>query len=462
MKQRDYSKLMAELAEEYTKHSPQSAALHKEAVQYLIDGGSHGLRLMQPFSPRIVKSNGGWVTDEDGHNILDFWQGHYANILGHNPEFVTSELSRAFSEGFGLQSGFADRLQIETAKLICERTGAERVRFTCSGGLATMYSIMLSRTFTGRDRVLKVGGGWHGGHFWGLKGVGFHDGFDVVDSAGIPSAVTDEVYITGYNNPELLSDYFKKYGDKTACFIVEPVIGTGGLMPATMEYMQTARELTQKYGTVLIHDEVISGFRFHAGNTGALYNVQPDLMTLGKAVGGGMPVAVVAGRADILGLAGSERQSTVKFSGGTYSAHPSSLLAAKTFVNYLVENEKVIYPHLLKMGSLIRQTIKKAFTDEGIYVRIAGDENNVLGGNSLVMILFPYKEGLKLITPEEVLNPEVCDITLGEKVMQRALMVEDVFTAHGLGCATAAHTPDDVRFLGEACANIARRIKPYM
>jgi len=166
MRKRDYTQLLAELAEAYIRHSPKSAALNERAKQYLVDGGSHALRLIQPFPPRIVAARGAWLKDEDGHDILDFWQGHLANVLGHNPEIITSALARAFAEGFGLQTGFADRLQVETAEILCRRTGAERVRFTTSGSLATMYAILLARAFTGRDLVMKVGGGWHGAQPW--------------------------------------------------------------------------------------------------------------------------------------------------------------------------------------------------------------------------------------------------------------------------------------------------------
>ena len=158
MKKRDYTQLMAELAQAYAKHSPKSAKLHERALKYLVDGGSHSLRLLQPFAPRIVGAQGAWLDDEDGHQILDFWQGHYGNILGHNPKAVTSVLAEVLKNGYGLQTGFTDRLQIEAAQIICEQTGAEHVRFTTSGALATMYAIMLARAFTGRDLVLKVGG----------------------------------------------------------------------------------------------------------------------------------------------------------------------------------------------------------------------------------------------------------------------------------------------------------------
>ena len=167
---------------------------------------------------------------------------------------------------------------------------------------------------------------------------------------GLPAGLAGEVAITGFNDPEGLRENFRKHGDRLACFIVEPFIGTGGLMPATREFLQTARELTQHHGALLILDEVICGFRFRAGNLGAMYGVRPDLSVFGKIIGGGMPVAAVAGRADLLALAGRGGGRRVKFSGGTFSAHPASMLAAKCMMQYTVEHEAEIYPRLAALG----------------------------------------------------------------------------------------------------------------
>jgi glutamate-1-semialdehyde 2,1-aminomutase len=466
MKTRDYTRLLAELAEAYGRYSPKSGAVNEKAIKYQVDGGSHALRLTQPFPPRIVAAQGAWIKDEDGHDILDFWQGHLANILGHNPEVITSTLARAFEAGFGLQTGFTDRLQAETAEILCQRTGAERVRFTTSGSLATMYAIMLSRAFTGRDLVMKVGGGWHGAQPWALKGVGFYggngDGYQHVETEGLPPTLTDEVVVTSFNDPDKLRDHFRQYGDRVACFIVEPFVGVGGFMPATREYLQTARELTHQYGAVFILDEVIAGFRFHAGDTGALYGVQPDLATFGKIIGGGMPVAAVAGRADIMGLVGRAKGSRVKFSGGTYSAHPASLLTAKTLMTYLIDHEDQVYPRLAELGAKARQVMEAAFIEEGIYACCTGHGGEVLPGSSLAMLHFPYQKDARLNKPEEWFDPSVCDVTLSQKVLDLALLLEDVFVLHSHGGVSTAHTEADIDLLGQACRRVARRIKAYL
>lgn len=466
MHKRDYGPLLAELSDAYARHAPASRALNERAQQHLVDGGSHGLRLVEPFPPRIVTAHGAWLTDEDGHRLLDFWQGHMANILGHNPPVVTAELARAFESGFGLQSGFTDRLQVETAEILCRQTGSDRVRFTTSGTLATMYAILLSRAYTGRTLVMKVGGGWHGAQPWALKGISYYaegaTGFQRVESNGVPISVTDKVVVSGFNDADLLRDHFRQFGDQLACFIVEPFIGVGGFKAASAEYLQAARELSDHYGVVLVFDEVIAGFRFRAGNAAALYGVQPDLGTYGKIMGGGMPVAAVAGRKDLLDLAGRNAEPRVRFSGGTYSAHPASLLAARTLMTYLVEHEDELYPRLAGLGERMRRAVVAGFCQEGVLACCTGDPNGVLPGSSMFMIHFPYHEDAPLARPEDWFDPSLYDVALSHKVVDLALMLEGVFMLHSHGAVSTAHTEEDIDFVGEACRRAARRIKPYL
>ncbi len=463
-KPRDYTKLMSELSAEYAQHSPQSAALNQRAKERMLDGGSHSLRLIKPFPPRMVSARGAYITDEDGHRLLDFWQGHYTNVLGHNPAVITDALARAFADGFGLQAGFTDRLQIEVAELICQRTGAERLRFTTSGALATMNAILLARAFTGRELVIKVGGGWHGGQPWALKGVYFASGAEpwMVETLGLPVALTNQVVVSRYNDCEMLRDYFRQYGDRAACFIVEPFMGSGGFMPATGEFIRTARALCDQYGVVMILDEVISGFRFRAGDLGSTFGIQPDLATFAKVLGGGMPVAAVAGRAEIMRLCGREGGSKVRFPGGTYSGHPASMLAAKTLITYLIAHEAEIYPRLAELGARTRQTVEAAFAAEGIFVRCTGYTNEVVRGNSFVVPQFPYDEKQPLASPDEVNDPAICDAELRDHVFQVAMLLEDTHVVHGGGSLSIAHTEADIAAFGEACQRVARRLKPYL
>jgi glutamate-1-semialdehyde 2,1-aminomutase len=463
---RDYTELLAALSDELAERSPRSAALNRSAGENLVDGGSHTIRLMEPFAPRAVSAGGGRFQDEDGHDILDFWQGHLANILGHNPDVVTTELARAFGEGFGLQTGLVDNLQAEVAEILCRQTGAEQVRLTTSGTLANMYAVILACAFTGRGKVIKVGGGWHGGHPWGLKGSFFDGadgaGFAGVDSEGLPSELTDNVIVTGYNDPDRLRSDFERHGDSIACFVVEPMIGAGGLIPATCEYLKTARELTHRYGALLVFDEVINGFRFHAGSLAAIYGVQPDLAVYGKAIGGGMPLSALAGRRDVMALAGRDERCRVFFSGGTYSAHPASLLAARTAMSYLAEHENEIYPRLGDLGEKMRAAMVRGFSEEGVPARATGFSDLLPHGSSLGAVHFPFEEDTEIDRPEVACDPQTCDLALRERVLGPALLLEDVHLIHGHGAASTSHTDRDMELLEQSCRSVARRVKPFL
>jgi glutamate-1-semialdehyde 2,1-aminomutase len=460
MKRRDHTVLLSRLAAEYERHSPRSAAMQREALKHMVDGGSHTIRLLKPFPPRITSAQGAFLTDEDGHRILDFWQGHYANILGHNPPVITDALARAFGSRSGLQTGFTDSLQVKTAELLCARTGAERVRFTSSGSLATMYATFLSRGFTGRETVMKVGGGWHGAQPWGLVGVDFHaenaQSFEQQESKGLPHAVAEQVIVTRFNDVAMLERLFAEHGHTIACFILEPFLGSGGFLPASKEFLQAARSLTRKHGALLVFDEVISGFRFCAGSISRLIGVQPDLATYAKVMGGGMPVATVAGRADVMKLAG--RGGGVKFSGGTYSCHPASMLASFTMMEHLVAQEAAVYPAITRLAEKARQEVEKAFAETGLAVRCTGRQSNVIPASSMAAVQFPYDPATPCDSPEQTRNPEVCDVELSDTVLQLALLLEDVFVMHGLGAVSTAHTDEDIGRLGEACRRAGRRM----
>jgi glutamate-1-semialdehyde 2,1-aminomutase len=461
---RDHAQLIEELSAAYTERFPLSAELGRRARQVMVDGGSHGVRLNRPFPVRIESAEGAYIHDADGHQILDFWQGHFTNILGNNPAAVTSVLAAAFASGTGLQHGQTEALQIETAELLCAALHADKIRFTTSGSLATMYAIMLAKAFTGRALVLKVAGGWHGSQPWGLKGVYFADGPQPwgPESEGLSAHITDEVVLTRFNDPEALTEHFRIHGKRLACLIVEPLAGIGSFVLGTPEYLHTARQLADRYGTLLIFDEVISGFRFRAGDLGFLYDIRPDLVTVGKVIGGGMPVAAVAGRGDVLALCGSQGGNRVAFSGGTYSAHPASLLAAKTMVSYLVEHETEVYPRLAELGASMRCMIVEAFAAEGVLARCTGEPNELVSGCSLTAVHFPYDEAIAMHSPHVLKDPAFCDTVLSQKVLQLALLLEDVYTLHGGCAASVAHSDADMERLGEACRAVARRIKPYL
>jgi glutamate-1-semialdehyde 2,1-aminomutase len=430
------------LQDEFARRFPRSLEFIDSRGGQLLDHVSHAMRWTDPFMPIVAKAEGPAVVDLDGHRIVDYWQGHFANILGHNPPVVTRALAQALSDHRGLQSGMLHEVEAEVAELICGRTGTETLRFTTSGSLGTFYSVVLARAFTGREKVLKVSGGWHGSQPFGLKGVAPRgDSFEHVESEGLSSNIGVEVVLTRFNAVDDLRGIFERMGDRIACFLVEPVLGAGGGMVATPEYLAEARRLTEKHGALLLCDEIITGFRFRAGSLSEAYGVRPDLLILGKIVGGGMPVAAVAGRRDVLSL-GTRKSKRVKFEGGTYSAHELSLIASREMVSYLVANEATIYPQLAAKGDRMRREIPRIAEQSGLPLHVLGPSGDDVVTGSLVLV-HPVKAG----APRPDCSEELAGAAhpwIAERLLKSVLLLEDVSSRSGIGGISTVHTDADL------------------
>jgi len=460
----DKKSLLNELIKEYVLKHKKSEKFFEKASQYQIRGGSHNLRLFGPFPFYDVQCSGSKVTDVDGNTYVDFWQGHFANVLGHNPKIVIDVLLDYFQKGHGLTTGFPGECQVELAELILRQIEADKIRFTTSGTLATMYAIMLAKAFTRRGLVMKVGGGWHGAQPYALKGITVYDhGMHDLESAGLPSGIDSMIIMTRFNHIEDLEEKFRKHGEEVACFILEPFIGAGGFIFSHKEYLQRTRELTREYSSLLIFDEVISGFRFRPGGLQSLYGIKPDLTVLGKAIGGGLPLSAVAGRGDVMALCGPEARvdQKVKFDGGTFSAHPASMLAGLTYIKYLIEHESEIYPRIGRLGAKVRKEIEEIFTAYGFNVKCTGYGGSITENSSLVGVQF-LREKIDCISfPEQVWNPEVCDSELREKIFKLAMLGEGFNIFHGYGGISAAHTEKEIQSSLDAVERIARKWKKY-
>ena len=256
------------------------------------------------------KGLGSKLWDVDGKEYIDYINSWGPMIVGHaHPEVIAAvQAAAANSLSFGAPTG----LELEMAQLINKLVPSmEQVRLNSSGTEATMSAIRTARGFTGRDMIVKFEGCYHG-HSDGLlvkAGSGlltFNDentdgkNKGVPDSAGVPASVAALTLTLEYNNTQQLQDLFDQSGDKIACVIIEPVVGNMNLIVPNLEFLQTLRTLCTKHGTVLIFDEVMTGFRVALGGAQALYNITPDMTTLGKVIGGGLPVGAFGGRKDIM------------------------------------------------------------------------------------------------------------------------------------------------------------------
>ena len=464
---RGFDSLRGRLVREYEKKTARSRAIFRRAEKVMVAGGSHSIRLWRPYPFFAAAASGPEIRDVDGNTYIDYWQGHYANILGHNPRLVRSRIAASLERG-ALHTGFEARQQIELAEALVHGLGGGdgKVRFTTSGTLATMYAVMLAQGLTGRDHVLKVGGGWHGASPYLLKGVKYHaeTGFEGRESAGLLDDIVRRTLITRFNDLDDLTRVMDQHGDRIACFIVEPFLGVGGFIAASQAYLDLARRLTAKRGILLIFDEIISGFRFRAGGVQTLYGIRPDLTTLGKIIGGGHAVAAVVGPKEIMeecekGRGGGDR---VYFEGGTFSAHAEYMKAGLIMLGYLAGHAGALYPRLARHGERLRRGIERVFAEAGLEARCTGGGNEVVRESSLFMVHFPRTPGMAYETPEDVHDVRRSDLRRREELLKLALLVNGINVVHGGGAVSAAHGPKEIEATIAAYGEAARLFKKYL
>ena len=281
---------------EYVARNPRSSALFERQRSVTPGGYTHMARQLAPFPPFIAENRGARKRDVDGHDYLDYWLGHGAMLLGHSHPVVVEALARQAERG--LHAGGETELAVEWAELIKEMVpSAEHVRFVANGGEATQMAIRVARAHTGRSRLIKFEACFHGWH--DAASVGVVPPFDVPMSAGVPGAVAETVVPLPFNDIPALERALGADHD-VAAVIMEPGGPFNDTVLSDPEFLRAAREITKRENVVLIFDEVVTGFRYALGGAQAYFGVIPDLTTLGKVIGGGMPAGAVVGRAEVM------------------------------------------------------------------------------------------------------------------------------------------------------------------
>lgn len=285
------------------QNTSRSAALYEESLKYIPGGVNSPVRAFKGVggTPRFIRSaEGAHLVDEDNNRYIDYVGAWGPMILGHrHPEVI-----RALQEQLELGTGFgtSTSVEVEIARTLCERVPSlDTVRLVTSGTEATMSAIRLARGYTGRDDIVKFEGCYHG-HVDSLLVKAGSGALTLgePDSPGIPAAVTEKTHVLPYNDISAMEELFTLKGDQLACIIIEPVAGNMNCVPPVPGFLERLRELCSKHDTLLIFDEVMTGFRVADGGAQALYGVTPDLTTMGKVIGGGMPIGAFGGRRDIM------------------------------------------------------------------------------------------------------------------------------------------------------------------
>lgn len=310
-----------------------SAALFEEAQLYIPGGVNSPVRAFRGVGGTPLFFNhgdGAWLIDEDNNRYVDYVGAWGPLILGHCHPAVTSALQTQLSKGLGY--GASTAAEVEIAKTICKLVPSiEKVRLVTSGTEATMSAIRLARGFTRRDKAIKFEGCYHG-HVDGLLVKAGSGALTLgePDSLGVPKAYTDLTYVLPFNDIDALKALFAKEGDSIACIIVEPVAGNMNLVPPVPGFLETMRDLCTQHGSVLIFDEVMTGFRTALGGAQSVYGVMPDLTTLGKVIGGGLPVGAFGGRADIMNCISP---LGAVYQAGTLAGSPLAVAAGLAMLN---------------------------------------------------------------------------------------------------------------------------------
>ncbi len=313
-------------------------------------------------TPRfITRAEGPYFWDADGRRYIDYIGSWGTAIVGHAHPTVIKAVQEAAARG--LSFGAPTQGEIEIAEEICKLMPAiKQVRLVSSGTEATMSALRLARGATGRDKIIKFEGCYHG-HTDSLlvKGGSGLLTFGNPTSAGVSEDFIKHTLVLDYNNTEQLEDAFKNIGDQLACVIVEPVAGNMNLIRATPEFLQTMRHLCTHYGTVLIFDEVMCGFRVALGGAQSLYGISPDITALGKVIGGGLPVAAFGGRADL--MARMAPLGAV-YQAGTLSGNPVAVAAGMSTLKLI--QEPGFYDRLGTQTEKLVSGLNQAAKDAGV------------------------------------------------------------------------------------------------
>jgi glutamate-1-semialdehyde 2,1-aminomutase len=347
-----------------------SAALHARASRVSPDGVQGEGRGARPYPLFMTRAQGSRITDVDGNGFIDFHSSFGAVLLGHNDPRVNAAARRAMDE-HGVSFSAANPLEVELAERLVEMIpSAERAVFACTGTEATFHAIRLARAFTGRERILKFEGNYHGWHDY--VAWSHHFATDDVDeptpvaaSAGIPAAVRDLVVVREYNDAAGVRETLRQEGDSIAAVILEPVFHNAGVVLPEPGFLETLREACTESGTLLIFDEIITGFRHAPGGAQERFGVTPDLTTLGKAIANGFPISVLCGRGDVMDRLGPK--GDVLFA-GTFAGHTLDVAVALEVTGLV--REGAIHAHLADLGRRLTDGIGAAIDETGVRVQV--------------------------------------------------------------------------------------------
>jgi len=348
------------LLERYQAEFAGSRRLFEKARSLFPGGVTHDLRYLEPFPVYIDHAAGAHKWDVDGHQFIDYWAGHGALLLGHSHPDVVDAVQRQM--GRSTHPGGCHELEIEWGEAVKRLVpSAERLRFVSSGTEATLMALRLARIFTGKPKVLKFAGHFHGWHDFVIPAADLP--FDGAPVPGVLAGVQADTVVVPPNDPAAVERALTQDA-QIGCVILEPTGGHFGTVPIRGDFLKALRELTTRHGQLLIFDEVITGFRVHPGGAQGHYGVLPDLTTLAKILAGGLPGGCLVGRADVLAAIEFRPGKPKMKHPGTFNANPLSAAAGTAALNLVATGEPCRQAN--RIARLLRQRLNELFAERAL------------------------------------------------------------------------------------------------
>ncbi len=380
------SKIENRIFDEYKEKFPVSKQNHEKLIKYIPGGATRSLSYFKPFPIHIEYGEGAYVFTPDGEKLLDVTNAYGALVLGHGDKDVSDAVCSGIKKGS--QYSTPTMGQYKLAKLLCERVpGFDRIRFVNSGTEATLFALRTARAFTGKDKIIKMSGGFHGTH----DCVAASTKKNVI-TAGIPKGMTEDMIEVKFNDCDGLEKAVRENAETLAAVIMEPFLGAGGIILPEEGYLKFAREITEKYNVLLIFDEIFS-FRVHEGGCQALYGVIPDITTVGKVVGGGLPIGVFGGKEEIMNIFCHEKTEKPLYHSGTFNGYETVMQAGYAAMK---KYDAAAIKKINELGGYFQAGLLKTFKDNALNIH-----SNQIG--SLLNMHFVNKE---VTTPEIVMESE--------------------------------------------------------
>ena len=435
---------MKSAEEIYKKKTRRSAKLFEVSKRYHVNGVHHNIRFFEPY-PFVTKSaNGKYLKDVDTNKYVDYWMGHWSLILGHSPPSVKNQVRKQLNSGW--MYGTVNEATMPLSEMIQKTVPvSEKIRYVSSGTEATMYAVRLARSFSGKKTIAKIDGGWHGYTSDLLKSINWP--FSESESSGL----VDEKHIVSLplNDLEKSIEILNSVKNDLACTIIEPLLGGGGCIPATRDYLLGIQEFVHRNNSLFLLDEIVTGFRFRFGCLYPTMKLDPDIVTLGKIVGGGFPIGVICGKEEIMEYSNTSTHTKSERSyigGGTFSANPATMVAGHATLSTIKKKGNSIYSKINKLGDSMRKQLDKLF--EGRII--------TTGKGSLFMTHF-VKDGISEINNAE--DAARCDSDLHHQYHFEMIARNGIFFLPGkLGAISDAHSNSDIKEMVKASEQFASKI----